>query len=407
MSMNCPNCHKLLPPGSAFCENCGARVSYPGGRPQNRRRQAARRSGGANPAVIVLIIVLALALLAGIVLGIIALVKKSGRSGGKDRRGVVLHAGEVYEAGSIALSMEDAVFWTKGENFLSPGFKYAQIWLHMENTSDKSIDALPPGSFYVYYEAEIPQWMQDWQTVYGKDALKKAFGAENRANIIGDVTEGEASADAAYYDEPLTLAAHEAADVYLLYQVPEDTVHVSILYFADEAQAKKGKEPTAVFELELLEEREDLPEDMIWTYEDPAAAALEKSTYKRPDNGEHASWMSSYADEDDLRASAERNGKYILQPEALCGGWIVQIHYSNLDRERYLNGALQITPDGAATLELDWYQLFDAWEKTCRDETALPNTVYRGTWDPGGSLRVSDGMDTIRIICFDQRESGL
>ncbi|MBR3630936.1 MAG: hypothetical protein IKN55_10785, partial [Oscillospiraceae bacterium] len=113
------------------------------------------------------------------------------------------------------------------------------------------------------------------------------------------------------------------------------------------------------------------------------------------------------ADEKDLRDSAERNGKYILQPEALCGGWIVQIHYTGMDKERYLNGALEITTDGAAVLTLDWYQLFDALEKTSEDETSLPNTVYRGTWNPSGSMTVSDGTDTIRIVCFSHWESGL
>ena len=84
MSMTCQNCHRPLPPGSSFCENCGARVSPPGGGQNNRnRRPNRRRGGGANPAVIILIIVLALALVAGIVIGIIALVKK----GGKDQRG--------------------------------------------------------------------------------------------------------------------------------------------------------------------------------------------------------------------------------------------------------------------------------------------------------------------------------
>ena len=411
MSMTCQNCHRPLPPGSSFCENCGARVSPPGGgsRPQNNRnrRPNRRRGGGANPAVIIIIIVLALALVTGIVIGIVVLVKKGGKGGGETGRGQVLHAGEVYEAGDIALSMEDALFWTKGEAFLSPGFKYAQIWLHMENTSDKPVAAPPDSSFYMYYPDKQPQWMKDWQTTYGKDILKKTFGAENRANIIGDVTEGEASFDDEYYDDPITIQPGETATVYLLYQVPEDTTHVSVLYFATEELAKKGKEPNAVFELDVAAERESQPDDKVWTYDDPAAAAAEKSTYKRPDMGDLAQWMSNYEDENELRDSFERNGKYIMQPEALNGGWIVQIHCTGMERERYLNGELQITPDGAATLTLDWYQLYDVWEKTYKDETDLPNTVYRGTWNQSGSMSVSDGSDTIRIVAFSQWDNGL
>ena len=108
-----------------------------------------------------------------------------------------------------------------------------------------------------------------------------------------------------------------------------------------------------------------------------------------------------------MQALLNGNGKYIVQPEALNGGWIVQIHYTDMDRERYLNGDLQIAADGTATLTLDWYQLYNVAEKTYKDEKEMPNTTYRGSWNPNGSLSVSDGWDTIRIVAFSQWESGI
>ena len=415
MSMTCQNCHRPLPPGSAFCENCGARVSGPGtnrpnpqNRPNNRRPNNRRRgSGGANPAVIILVIVLALALVAGIVIGIVTLVKKGGKGGkGKNERGEVLRVGEVYDAGDINLFMEDAVFWTKEETFLSPGFKYAQIWIHMENTSDQPVEALPAECFYMYYPDELPQWMKEWQTVYSKDILKKTFGADNRANLTGDPVEPAATLEEDYYDDPITIAPNETASVYLLYQVPEDTDHVSVLYFENKERSLKGMEPNAVFELDVVEVRENQPYDKVWTYDDPVAEAQRQSTYKRPDRGDISSTDARYNDEYDLRDFAERNGKYILQPEALNGGWLVLIHYTDLYKDRYLNGDLQIDPaTGEATLTLDWYQLYDEDEKTYRDETGIQNTVFRGFWNSAGTLSVSDGEDTIRILLFTRNNN--
>lgn len=412
MPMVCPKCHSPLPPGSAFCENCGARVNAAQNRPQNRggRPNRRRSSGGGKVVVIIIVIVLALLFVAGMAVGGVFLyrVVKKGKGGtGKVGSAAKLTAGEIYHAGDIDLSMEDALIWKKGENFVSPGFKYGQIWLHMENTSDEEVDALSDKCFYIQYDGELPQWMKDWQTVYGKDALKSAFGADNRANIIGDVTEGEASFDEDYYDDPFTIAPGETEIRYLLYQIPEDAQEVTILYFNSEEDAKADKKPAAVFTLNVDQEREEIPEQDAHHYEDPAAAAAEMSTYKRPDNGDLSSWMGHFQYENNIAEAVKNNGKVIVQPEALCGGWIVEINDHNNDLERYLNGDLQISADGSAVLTLDWYQCFDRNEKTYTDESGLPNTVYTGAFRQNGAMTLSDGTDVIEIYAFAHYNSDI
>ena len=134
---------------------------------------------------------------------------------------------DAVQTGEVSVRFDEAVHWTVSSDFASEGFTYAQIWVTLENTGSGAIESPDPACFFVEYDGEVPGWMHDWQSVYGNEYLRQTFGADNRANIMGEITENTAYYDADYYDEPRTLAPGESVNVYRLYQVPEGTEHVT------------------------------------------------------------------------------------------------------------------------------------------------------------------------------------
>ena len=311
------------------------------------------------------------------------------------------------QTGDVSVRFDEAVHWTISSDFASEGFTYAQIWVTLENTGSGETQSPDPACFFVEYDGEVPGWMHDWQSVYGDEILRQSFGADNRANIMGDVTENAAYYDEDYYDEPRTLTPGESVSVYLLYQVPEGTENVTALYFASLEDAKADKAPLLRETLPLSDARMNLPEEQVRRYNDPENAARERTTYKRPDKGDLATSMGDYQDADDCREFAMRNGRAVVQGAALCGGWIGQLTDYDADNERYFNAKLDIAQDNTATLTIDWFTYHDIEASTTTDESGRPDSVYTGTFAENSTLEVTDGTDTIRIYVFTERDDGI
>lgn len=320
-------------------------------------------------------------------------------------------AGQAFINDDLSITMDNAFPWTKAETFLSPGFKYIQIWVHMTNNGTSAVKVPSYDRFYIEYSGAIPSWMSDF-TLYDKDGLKKQFGADNRTCWPGEVVEGELSHDKDYLDSTdvdknRTIAPGETFSAFLAYMAPADAASVKILYYASPESARADKDPLAVFTVAV---QADAPVDMskAMQYADPDATAREKSTYKRPDHADFDGMAEDYfSDENELRSSVERNdGKYILEPRALNGGWLGEIDMDDDDTIRSFNAELAIGADGTATMEIDWYQDFDEWEKTYTDLTDA-NTVFTGKWNENGSMELSaPGVGKISIMLFFERENG-
>ena len=311
------------------------------------------------------------------------------------------------QTGEVSVRFDEAVHWTISSDFASEGFTYAQIWVTLENTGSRAIESPDPACFFVEYDGEVPGWMHDWQSVYGNEYLRQTFGADNRANIMGEITENAACYDADYYDEPRTLAPGESVNVYRLYQVPEGTENVTVLYFASLEDAKADKAPLLRETLPLSDARMHLPEEQVRRYDDPENAARERSTYKRPDNGDLDPAMDDYQDADDCREFAMRNGRAIVQGTALCGGWIGQLTDHDAGEKRGFNAKLEIAQDNTATLTIDWYSCYHEDAGTISDESDRPDSVYTGRFAENSTLEVTDGTDTIRIYTFIECNDGI
>ena len=314
---------------------------------------------------------------------------------------------DAVQTGEVSVRFDEAVHWTVSSDFASEGFTYAQIWVTLENTGSGAIESPDPACFFVEYDGEVPGWMHDWQRVYGDDYLRQTFGADDRSNIMGEVTENAAYYDEDYYDEPRTLAPGERVTVYRLYQVPEGTEDVTVLYFASLEDAKADKAPLLRETLPLSDARMHLPEEQVRRYDDPEQAARERSTYKRPDKGDLDTAMDDYQDADDCRAFAMRNGRAIVQGAALCGGWIGQLTDHDAGKEHYCNAKLEIAQDDTATLTIDWYAYYDEDAGATSDESARPDSVYTGRFAENSTLEVTDGTDTIRIYTFIECNDGI
>ena len=316
-------------------------------------------------------------------------------------------ANQAFRIGDVSVTMENAYPWTKSSDFLSEGFRYVQIWVHMKNEGSASVPAPSYDSFFVRYDGDTPQWMKDYLFVYGSTSLKSEFGADNRTYLTGDPLEGSLSYETDYFHGARTIDAGQTLDVFLVYMVPQNAQNVTVLVYSSLASAKADETPLAAVTLTIDTTRTDPPDGEVIHYPDSVGTSRAMSTYKRPDNADFDGFITDFAYEDELLDIVKRNnGLLITDPVALGGGWIGQLDYTNDDLIRYFNAELQIAADGNATLTVDWFQSYDEVYKTYTDETMLANTTFTGQWDDSGSIVLkAPGVGELRFILFFDKDN--